>query len=620
MNLSLLHPRLPSAVCYCMSTDVRFQPQLCQSRKSIVRLTVMTLLVTAGMWTTRLPAQAAPTFTGCGGETVAATNADFEAEVAELVNLRRAEQNLPPFKLVTTLTNAARYHATDMAQDDYFQHNAYDRVNGNLVQTCEWYERVTVYYPNPRAENIAWGYTTPASVMQGWMDSPGHRTNILSDNREMGVGFANNYWVQDFGTTDDVYPLIINREARQTASPTVALYIYGTWEQMRLRNDDGAWTDWQPFRTESNWTLVGPRGLHTVTVELRSGATTATSSDSIELTTNGSLFPAPAPTAPAPNAATLHGQLALEGRPNPPSPAWVIPLQVTLIGLDAGAPQYTLTPTTNENGLFQVTDITPGAYTLRVHSAHTLWRVLNVTLQPGDNQVEVGTLAEGDAVEDNTVNVLDFSRLTGGYLHCNGSAGYLAQIDFNDDGCVNDQDVALLTKNFGHTGDAGNTSAIVAAGAPQAITLNTGAQHNAGERFTVGLTINGGVNKPIDAGALYLNFDPSRFKAIRVESNNAFDILLTNQIDNGAGHIDLAAGALANPMRPPFTFATITLEALTTINQTDFTISTSGARQTDFAAGGQSLIVDGSHNLQNLLSAQEIAFNHSIFLPVVCRK
>jgi uncharacterized protein YkwD len=52
-------------------------------------------------------------------------------------------------------------------------------------------------------ENVAYGYSTPESVMAGWMGSPGHKRNILNCAfKEIGIGLAQpgNYWTQDFGT------------------------------------------------------------------------------------------------------------------------------------------------------------------------------------------------------------------------------------------------------------------------------------------------------------------------------------------------------------------------------------------------------------------------------------
>lgn len=252
--------------------------------------------------------RAALFYGGCGNTAVDVVNAEFEAQVVELVNEERAKNNLPPMKYSLALSNAARYHAADMDQEDYFLHDTYDKVNDQLVKQCTWVERIKTFYPTPRAENIAKGFASPETVMRAWMDSAGHRKNILSDYWEIGAGYVNNEWVQDFGTPADTFPLIINREARDTESINVALYIYGTWQQMRFRNDDGAWSDWQPFSHDIVWTLNNTQGVRTVTVELTDGTRTVSSSDSIELITGASVpespTPSPTPTLPVPAPAT----------------------------------------------------------------------------------------------------------------------------------------------------------------------------------------------------------------------------------------------------------------------------------------------------------------------------
>jgi uncharacterized protein YkwD len=231
-------------------------------------------------------------YAGCGGQYAPVFNAAYEQEVLDRVNSIRAANSLPPLKRVDLLDEAARYHATDMAQDDYFAHDSYDRSGGVLIFVCEWSARITTYYPGWRslAENIAAGYGTPASVMDGWMNSSGHRANILStSNWEIGVGYYAgsgayySYWVQDFGRRQGIYPLVINRDAATTDSQDVTLYIYGDWQEMRLRNDTGAWTSWQPFHSTMSWTLAPGQGDHAVSAELRDGSLTATTSDSIYL-------------------------------------------------------------------------------------------------------------------------------------------------------------------------------------------------------------------------------------------------------------------------------------------------------------------------------------------------
>lgn len=230
-------------------------------------------------------------FSGCDLRYFETVNADFEQRVVELVNDERNKQNLPPLKRNRDLDYAARYHARDMAEDNYFAHDSKD---GSVI-VCGWSTRVGKFYTNWNnlAENIAAGYATPADVMQGWMNSSGHRANILSSsNREIGVGYwpggsYRHYWVQDFGRRSSVYPIVINLEYAQTSSPDVQLYIYGqgVFSEMRLRNDDGAWGPWQPFQSRLNWRLSRVKGVRTVTVELRNGTQTIQSSDTIELTT-----------------------------------------------------------------------------------------------------------------------------------------------------------------------------------------------------------------------------------------------------------------------------------------------------------------------------------------------
>lgn len=237
---------------------------------------------------------AASAYPGCGGQFAPVVNAAYEQEVVDRVNNVRTSRGLPPLKRVNLLDEAARYHATDMGQDDYFNHDSYDRSGGNLVLACKWSDRISTYYPDWRslAENIGAGYQTPASVMDGWLNSDGHRDNILSTNNwEIGVGYYTgdgswpSYWVQDFGRRRDIYPLIINRDAATTTSRGVSLYIYGAddWQEMRLRNDDGAWTDWRPFQSALSWTLPAGRGEHTVWAELRDGDRLALTGDSIFL-------------------------------------------------------------------------------------------------------------------------------------------------------------------------------------------------------------------------------------------------------------------------------------------------------------------------------------------------
>ena len=105
-----------------------------------------------------------------------------------------------PLSWNNALAGAARGHASDMAAQDYFSHTSKD--GRTFVQ------RVTnAGYTGYRAlgENIAAGQPTPESVVSGWLNSPGHCSNIMNaDFKELGVGAASGgsygiYWVQEFG-------------------------------------------------------------------------------------------------------------------------------------------------------------------------------------------------------------------------------------------------------------------------------------------------------------------------------------------------------------------------------------------------------------------------------------
>jgi len=148
-------------------------------------------------------------YLGCDGQIVPAYNAEYEDRVIELVNQERTSRGLTPLVRSAGLSNAARYQATDMSQDNYFSHDTMDRVGGELVMICDPWERIDNYYSGANGENAAVGYYSPEDVMEAWMNSGGHRANILDpDTWAIGVGFYQGedylpYWIQDFGTQID---------------------------------------------------------------------------------------------------------------------------------------------------------------------------------------------------------------------------------------------------------------------------------------------------------------------------------------------------------------------------------------------------------------------------------
>ena len=119
---------------------------------------------------------------------------EFEAEVVRLVNIERKKAGLSELKHNWELSRVARYKSEDMRDKGYFSHTS--PTYGSPFQMMKSFG---ISY-RTAGENIAKGQTTPAAVVKGWMNSPGHRANILNSSfAEIGVGYASgNYWTQMF--------------------------------------------------------------------------------------------------------------------------------------------------------------------------------------------------------------------------------------------------------------------------------------------------------------------------------------------------------------------------------------------------------------------------------------
>ncbi|WP_236790788.1 CAP domain-containing protein [Amycolatopsis sp. GM8] len=116
-------------------------------------------------------------------------------QILALVNQQRATAGCGALTEDSRLGTAAQKFSEDMADRDYFSHTTPDGVTFD--------QRIKAAgYPSPAAENIAKGSTTAAQTMTLWMNSDGHRRNILNCSyKKLGVGLDKSgwYWVQDFG-------------------------------------------------------------------------------------------------------------------------------------------------------------------------------------------------------------------------------------------------------------------------------------------------------------------------------------------------------------------------------------------------------------------------------------
>lgn len=119
----------------------------------------------------------------------------YEQQVVELTNQERAKYGLKPLAIDYELSRVAREKSRDMAVNNYFDHNS--PVYGSP------FDMMRSYGINYRTagENIAKGQRSPQEVVNAWMNSPGHRANILSaDFTHIGVGYVSqgNHWTQQF--------------------------------------------------------------------------------------------------------------------------------------------------------------------------------------------------------------------------------------------------------------------------------------------------------------------------------------------------------------------------------------------------------------------------------------
>ncbi|GAA0135453.1 hypothetical protein YSY43_22930 [Paenibacillus sp. YSY-4.3] len=119
--------------------------------------------------------------------------AENAAKVVALVNVERKNAGLKPLVVHTNLTKMAKDKAVDMYKNKYFSHTS--PKYGSPFDMMDAYNITYLY----AGENIAKGQKTPADVVAAWMDSPGHKANILNSKYTLiGVGYYNGHWVQEF--------------------------------------------------------------------------------------------------------------------------------------------------------------------------------------------------------------------------------------------------------------------------------------------------------------------------------------------------------------------------------------------------------------------------------------
>ncbi|MGI2789582.1 CAP domain-containing protein [Bacillus cytotoxicus] len=122
---------------------------------------------------------------------------EFEQRVVKLTNAERAKHGLSALQVDNELSKVARAKSEDMQKNNYFDHNS-----PTYGSPFDMMKRFGISYKSA-GENIAQGQRTPEEVVQAWMNSEGHRANILNSSfTHIGVGHVENgnYWTQQFIT------------------------------------------------------------------------------------------------------------------------------------------------------------------------------------------------------------------------------------------------------------------------------------------------------------------------------------------------------------------------------------------------------------------------------------
>jgi uncharacterized YkwD family protein len=122
-----------------------------------------------------------------------ANPSQFAQQVVNLVNQERSKAGLQPLTMNNSLANVAMAKAQDMINNNYFSHQS-----PTYGSPFDMMRSFGITYRSA-GENIAKGQRSPSEVMTQWMNSPGHRANILNTSfTQIGVAYYNGAWVQEF--------------------------------------------------------------------------------------------------------------------------------------------------------------------------------------------------------------------------------------------------------------------------------------------------------------------------------------------------------------------------------------------------------------------------------------
>jgi hypothetical protein len=327
-------------------------------------------------------------------------------------------------------------------------------------------------------------------------------------------------------------------------------------------------------------------------------------------------------------AATLQGTVDLQGRPAKPDPSWAIPLTVTLTPVGS-SPVQTFPTTTDTSGVFTLTVITPGQYDVRVKGNHTLRNLAqSVDLVSGDNAYFLGTLLEGDvevATTFNQVVLADFGLFSGSFNKCAGEAGFVANADLDESGCVALPDFGLLSGNFNKEGD------IIVTATPSASLTSLRATDgqallafNADELTVVAdevVSLRVEVDPrgaQVNGAMVHLHFDPTLVEVVDVRLTNQLPFVLAEPwIDNQQGVVRFGAGMLGQTISERFSVASLSVKVKATTAGTSITPVVDIFPASD-VSGPEGSVLAETKGI-TLKTEAGTGTEHTIFLPITIK-
>lgn len=126
-----------------------------------------------------------------GMEKISSFSYSEEQKMLQLINEERIRQGMQPLVWEEKLAEAARYHSCDMATQNYFNHDSYDRVDNSLIKVGKTFERIRKFYKDSfvNSENIAAGNAEADKTYIQWYNSSGHYKNMFnSESVKCGIG------------------------------------------------------------------------------------------------------------------------------------------------------------------------------------------------------------------------------------------------------------------------------------------------------------------------------------------------------------------------------------------------------------------------------------------------